>query len=144
MSERVKKVVVKPKPWGKEIWFSWTKNYAGKVIELKKGHRYSLQQHKNKTETQYIFSGKVLFTYGNDQKKLKNKILKAGEKIFVPAGMIHRAKALEKTLIFEVSTPDLDDVTKLADDYGRSGSGNNEKLDRKLSKKNLRPTQKST
>ena len=135
MSDRVKKVITKPKPWGQEIWFSWTKQYAGKILEIHKGHQFSLQYHEKKTETQYIFSGKILLTYGTNPKKLRKKILSAGQKFYVPVGMIHRAKALEKTLIFEVSTPELDDVVKLADDYGRSGKGNDEKADKKLAKK---------
>lgn len=135
MSDRVKRVVVKVKPWGRELWFSWTRYYAGKILEIKKGHRFSLQYHEKKMETQYIFSGKVQLTYGTNSKKLRNKILCGGQKIHIPAEMIHRVKALEKSVIFEVSTPELDDVVKLADDYGRSGRGNNEKLDKKLGTK---------
>ncbi|PJC36568.1 cupin, partial [Candidatus Peregrinibacteria bacterium CG_4_9_14_0_2_um_filter_53_11] len=119
MSEdRVKKVTEKLKPWGREIWFAWTPEYAGKILELKKGHRYSLQYHEKKTETQYILSGKVKFTYGTDPKKLRSKTLIAGQKMHVPVGLIHRAEALEDARIFEVSTAELDDVVKLADDYG--------------------------
>ncbi len=135
MSDRVKRVTEKLKPWGREIWFSWTDSYAGKILELNKGHQFSLQYHEKKTETQYIFSGKILLTYGTDANKLHKKTLSAGQKFHVPVGMIHRAKALEKTVIFEVSTPELDDVVKLADDYGRSGKGNDEKADKKLHKK---------
>lgn len=135
MRDRVKGVQTKLKPWGHETWFAWTDQYAGKILFVAKGHRFSLQYHERKVETQYIFSGKVSFTYGQNSKKLHTKTLKAGQKIHIPAHLIHRAKALEDTLIFEVSTSELDDVVKLADDYGRSGKGNNEKLDRKLSSK---------
>lgn len=132
--------MVKPKPWGREIWFAWTSQYAGKILEIKKGHRFSLQYHEKKWESQYVISGKVKFTYGTHSagirhKKLRTKILKKGDKVDIPARMIHRAQALTKTVLFEVSSPELDDVVKLEDDYGRTGKGNNEKLDRKLAKK---------
>lgn len=127
-------IIVKPKPWGREIWFAWTNCYAGKILEIEKGHQFSLQYHEKKCETQLIIEGKIKFTYGATPKKLKEITLNAGEKIDIAPRMIHRAQALQKTIIFEVSTPDLDDIVKLADDYGRIGKGNNEKLDRKLAR----------
>lgn len=131
----LREIVVKPKPWGREIWFAWTPAYAGKILEIEKGHRFSLQYHEKKCETQLIIEGKVKFTYGTNPKKLKVITVAAGEKVDIPPGCIHRAEALQRTVIFEVSTPELDDVIKLEDDYGRSGRGNNDKLDAKLSKK---------
>lgn len=126
-------IEVKPKPWGKEIWFAHTDKYAGKILKVKKGHRYSLQYHEKKEETQYIYSGKVKFTYGTDPSNLQVKILNTGDKIDIHPYTIHRLEALEDSEIFEVSTPELDDVVKIEDDYGRSGKGNNEELDKKLS-----------
>ena len=125
-------VQVKQKPWGREIWFAQTEQYAGKILELKKGHRYSLQYHEKKVETQYVFEGKVKFTVGQDRAHLEEKVLNSGEAIHINVGMLHRAEALEDSKIFEVSTPDLEDVVKIEDDYGRSGKGNNEKLDAEL------------
>ena len=126
-------VIIKPKPWGREIWFAHTEKYAGKILEVKKGHRYSLQYHETKIETQYIYSGKIKLTFGQDQNNLQEKILEPGDKVDVLPYTIHRVEALEDTQIFEVSTPELDDVVKLSDDYGRSGKGNDEELDEKLS-----------
>lgn len=131
----LREIIIKPKPWGREIWFAWTAAYAGKILEIEKGHRFSLQYHEKKYETQLIIEGKVKFTYGTNPKKLTEVTLHAGEKVDIPPRALHRAQALEKTIIFEVSTADLDDVVKLADDYGRTGKGNDEKLDRTLSKK---------
>lgn len=111
--------IVKPKPWGREIWFAHTDKYAGKILEIKKGHRFSLQYHKKKCETQLIIEGKVKFTFGKNLKKLKTVTLNAGDKADIPPGTIHRVKALQRTIIFEVSTSELDDVVKLEDDYGR-------------------------
>ena len=140
------KPIIKLKPWGREIWFAQvdinkatptTPRYAGKILELKKGHRYSLQYHEHKYETQYVVSGRAKATIGTNLKNLQHKILKKGDKIDVPPYTIHRLEALEDTTIFEVSTPELDDVVKLDDDYGRTGKGNNEKLDKKLNNKSL-------
>lgn len=128
-------IEVKPKPWGKEIWFAWNPKYAGKILEINKGHRFSLQYHEKKIETQLIIEGKIKFTFGKDPKNLSELIFEAGEKVDIPAKLLHRAEALEKTIIFEVSTPELEDVIKIEDDYGRTGKGNNEKMDEKLSKK---------
>lgn len=128
------KIQVKPKPWGKEIWFARTDKYAGKILILKKGHRLSLQYHEKKHETQYIHSGKVNLIYGTDKDNLQEKILNSGDKIEIRPYTIHRLKALKDSEILEVSTPELDDVVKMEDDYGRKGRGNNQKLDKKLHK----------
>ncbi|NIA02023.1 MAG: cupin [Nitrospirae bacterium] len=125
---------IKLKPWGREIWFAHTEKYAGKILEVKAGNRYSLQYHEKKIETQYVYSGKVKFTYGTDKNNLQEKILNSGDKIDVTPYTIHRLEALEDSEIFEVSTPELDDVVKLDDDYGRSGKGNDEELDKTLHK----------
>jgi len=125
-------VQIKLKPWGREIWFAETNHYAGKILELKKGHRFSLQYHEKKKETQYLRSGKVKMTYGQDKENLSNIVLNPGDKFDILPYTIHRAEALEDSEIFEVSTPDLNDVVKLDDDYGRKGKGNNEELDKNL------------
>lgn len=130
----LRSVEVKLKPWGREIWFAWTPQYAGKILEIEKGHRFSLQYHKKKSETQLLIEGKLEFTMGKGPQKLETWIVHPGEKIDILPGVIHRAKALEKSIIFEVSSPELDDVVKLADDYGRSGSGNDPALDAKLAR----------
>ncbi|MBI5754671.1 cupin [Candidatus Peregrinibacteria bacterium] len=130
----MKKPIIKLKPWGREIWFAHTEYYAGKILEIKKGHRYSLQYHEKKLETQFVLKGSVKIEYGKTPKKLLKKILHSGEKIDILPWTIHRAEALTDATIFEVSTPELGDVVKIEDDYGRSGKVNNEKLDRTLSK----------
>ncbi|MEK7672988.1 MAG: cupin [Patescibacteria group bacterium] len=135
MEENDLKVQIKLKPWGKEIWFAHTEKYAGKILHITKGHRYSLQYHERKEETQYIYKGQVKLTYGTDEANLQDKILNAGDKIDVRPYTIHRLEALEDSEVFEVSTPELDDVVKLQDDYGRSGKGNDESLDQELHKK---------
>lgn len=121
-----------PKPWGHEIWFANQPEYCGKILHINKGHRYSLQFHEKKAETQYLLNGKVKFLLGPSEDQLEEVILNPGDKLDVYPGTVHRAEALEDSDILEVSTNDLDDVVKLADDYGRSGKGNNFELDAKL------------
>lgn len=134
--ENLSKVEIKLKPWGREIWFAHNEKYAGKILEIKKGQRYSLQYHEKKIETQYLYKGRVKFIHGTEEDKLQETILNEGDKVDVHPYTIHRIEALEDSEIFEVSTPELDDVIKLHDDYGRSGKGNNPDLDTKLYNQN--------
>ena len=120
------------KPWGKEIWFAQQPEYVGKILFIKKGHRYSLQYHEQKKETQYLLKGQVKFYLGETQDSLTEQILNPGDKLDVYPHIIHRAEALEDSEILEVSTNDLNDVVKLADDYGRSGKGNDFQKDAEL------------
>ncbi len=125
-------VQIKEKPWGREIWFACNDRYAGKILEVKKNQRLSLQYHEKKCETQYVYEGKVKLTWGKDENSLQEAILNPGDKVDIFPYTIHRIEGLEDSKIFEVSSPELDDVVKLADDYGRSGKGNDEELDQKL------------
>ncbi|MCS7184980.1 MAG: cupin domain-containing protein [bacterium] len=106
------------KPWGQEIWFANNPDnagYVGKIIEVEKGHRLSLQYHKKKHETIYILSG-------NPKVFLKNKYIrmKEGASAVIPPKTIHRIEAdKEKVIFVEVSTKHVDDVVRLQDDYNR-------------------------
>ena len=104
------------KPWGKEIWFAYNnKKYVGKLIIIKKGHRLSKQYHKRKHETLYTDHGRYIMEFKN-----RKRIVRQGETIVLPPGRIHRryAKFCDVRLI-EVSTPELTDVVRIEDDYGR-------------------------
>jgi mannose-6-phosphate isomerase len=107
------------KPWGFELLFAETPSYAGKLIFVKKGHRLSLQYHEKKDETMYLHQGEVLLEI-EDEGKMKSMPLKPGQSLRIAPGTHHRLKAIEDTTIFEVSTPDLEDVVRLEDDYGRA------------------------
>ena len=131
-------VQIKEKPWGREIWFADLAGYAGKILEVKKGSRLSLQYHQKKTETQYLASGKVKMTVGTDKNNLRDLVLNPGDKYDIFPYTIHRIEALEDSSIFEVSTGELEDVVRLADDYGRPGKGNDEQMDSLLHKKILK------
>jgi mannose-6-phosphate isomerase-like protein (cupin superfamily) len=117
-------VHVVPKPWGEERWIAHTDRYAGKLLVLKAGHRLSLQYHERKHEAQYIESGKIKYTLGTSGRPGEHKEVTAGagSVVILPPGAVHRLEALEDSRIFEVSTPDLDDVVRIEDDYGREGT----------------------
>jgi quercetin dioxygenase-like cupin family protein len=126
------------KPWGEEIWFANSDKYAGKLLKIAKGHRFSLQYHSKKEETQYLIKGKAIVTFGTEKEHLNKTVLNVGDKFHVPAGMIHRVEAIEDCEVVEVSTPDLNDIIKIEDDYGRTGSGNNFENDENLHIKHIR------
>jgi len=116
-------VKVVPKPWGEERWFAHTDRYAGKLLIIKKGHRLSLQYHERKHEVQYVDSGRIKYTLGSSDRPGDHRetIVEAGSVLVLPPGVIHRMEALEDSRVFEMSTPELDDVVRLEDDYGRAG-----------------------
>ena len=108
------------KPWGFELLFAHTSKYAGKVIFVRKGHRLSLQYHREKDESMYIHEGKALIEIEGSDGRLVQSVAQPGYCLRISPGTKHRLKAIEDTTIFEVSTPELEDVERLEDDYGRA------------------------
>jgi Mannose-6-phosphate isomerase len=108
------------KPWGHEIWWAQTPEYAGKILVVKEGQALSVQLHRKKDESSYLFSGRLRLTSGATEDRLEERILEPGESWRVEPGTIHSIEALEDSVVFEVSTPQLDDVVRLSDRYGRS------------------------
>ena len=108
------------KPWGYELLYAHTSRYVGKVIFVEKGHRLSLQYHQRKDESMYILSGKARIDFGEDEAKLTSLVLEPGGTIRLKPLTRHRVEALEDTTLLEVSTPELEDVVRLRDDYGRA------------------------
>jgi len=107
------------KPWGYEILFALTPRYAGKVIFIEKGRRFSLQYHRKKEESLYLYHGEAkmeIETPGG----MTSSTVRAGDSIHIPPHTKHRLEAIEDTTIFEVSTPELSDVVRVEDDYGRA------------------------
>ena len=103
------------KPWGREVWYAQSDRYAGKILEVEEGHVLSPQYHEVKHETLYLQSGRMRFTLGE-----ATFAWAPGEVVEVPPGTIHRLEALEHSVILEVSTPELEDVVRLEDRYGRA------------------------
>jgi len=109
------------KPWGSEELLAHTDAYALKRIHVKKGARASLQYHARKSESLYLLSGLLKIEVGDARDALVADELRPGEMLDLPRGKIHRVTALEDSVIIEVSTPELDDVVRLEDDYDRAG-----------------------
>jgi mannose-6-phosphate isomerase len=108
------------KPWGYEIRWAVTDRYLGKVLHVNKGEALSLQYHERKDEFQYVVSGCVDVELGGADGALKTHRMRAGDTLHIAPGTRHRITAVEDTDIFEVSTPEVDDVVRLSDRYGRA------------------------
>jgi mannose-6-phosphate isomerase len=108
------------KPWGHEIWWAQTEHYAAKILVVERGHALSLQFHHEKDETSYLFSGRLRLSAGASETDLETRVVDAGHSWRNEPGRVHSIEALEDSVIFEVSTPQLDDVVRLEDRYGRA------------------------
>jgi mannose-6-phosphate isomerase-like protein (cupin superfamily) len=116
----VKKV---EKPWGHELIWALTDVYCGKLLFVKAGHSLSLQFHRKKDESWLVQSGRAKLELGEaGESILKEEVISAGAAFHYPPGTVHRVTAIEDTTILEVSTPQLDDVVRLEDAYGREGT----------------------
>ena len=105
------------KPWGHEVIWAETKNYVGKILHINKGHRLSLQYHELKEETVYVLEGTLVVWAGENE----TVAVAQGKTWHNPPGRIHRFGALDTDVVLlEVSTPHLDDVIRLEDDYKRN------------------------
>ena len=107
------------KPWGYELHWAKTDRYVGKILHVKAGHALSLQYHNIKDETIYLYSGRMLFEVERDGALAKIE-MQPGDRFHVTPKTVHRMTAIEDCDVFEVSTPELDDVVRLEDRYGRS------------------------
>ncbi len=110
-----------PKPWGYELIFGHTDRYVGKILHIDRGHSLSLQYHERKEETLFVVSGELELTIESDGDR-RSVSLRAGQAFHIPPRLIHRMLAIEDTDVAEVSTPELDDVIRLEDRYGRTGT----------------------
>jgi mannose-6-phosphate isomerase-like protein (cupin superfamily) len=111
------------KPWGHELIWAKADVYAGKILFVKAGHALSLQFHKQKDESWYVLDGRAELELGDaGQAVLQREVVGAGIAFHFPPGTVHRVRAVEDTTILEVSTPQLEDVVRLEDEYGREGT----------------------
>ena len=107
------------KPWGREEVIEINDKYMVKKLTMFAGHRCSLQFHNIKKETIYVLSGVLKIIQGTSQDELEEKIYLAGDTITIAPGLIHRMEGVEECVYLEASTPEMDDVVRLADDYQR-------------------------
>ena len=110
-----------PKPWGHETIWAHTDRYVGKVLHIKAGHALSVQYHNRKDETVHLLSGELVYRVQMGD-TLEDMRLKQGESFRITPGTIHQMEAVTDCDILEVSTPELDDVVRLSDRYGREGT----------------------
>ena len=103
------------KPWGRELWWAQTPAYVAKILQVKAGHSLSLQYHREKLESMY-------FAAGSGNLVLGEKILsiKPGLSVTIQPGTIHRITAESDITVYEVSTPQVEDVVRVEDAYGRT------------------------
>jgi mannose-6-phosphate isomerase len=116
------KVVKVPKPWGHETIWARSDRYVGKILHINAGEELSVQYHDKKDETVHLLTGKVVYRVQSDADRLEDVQLKLGESFRITPGTIHQIVALTDCDILEVSTPELDDIVRLTDKYGREGT----------------------
>jgi mannose-6-phosphate isomerase len=111
------------KPWGWELIWALTESYCGKLLFVRAGQALSLQYHEAKDESWYVQDGRAEIELGLlGEADLERGEVVPGDCLHLRPGTVHRVRAVEDTLIVEVSTPQLEDVVRLADDYGREGT----------------------
>jgi mannose-6-phosphate isomerase-like protein (cupin superfamily) len=111
-----------PKPWGHELIWALTDRYCGKLIAIEAGHRLSLQRHAAKEESVYVLSGVLHLHLEDEGGTVQVLEVGPGESRHIPPHRIHRFEARQAVELIEVSTPEIDDVERLEDDYGREGT----------------------
>ncbi|HEY9425707.1 MAG TPA: cupin domain-containing protein [Gemmatimonadaceae bacterium] len=114
-------VKVVPKPWGHEIIWAHTDRYVGKVLHINAGHALSVQYHERKDETVYLLAGELIYWVKLDG-EMRDMKLKVGEAFRITPGTVHYMEAVTDCDVLEASTPDLDDVVRISDRYGREGT----------------------
>lgn len=107
------------KPWGYELIWAHTDRYVGKILHIKKGESLSYQYHRIKDETIQLLHGAMELEVEEGEEGRRSLSLKPGDSFHITPGMKHRMKAVEECDVLEVSTPELDDVVRLEDRYGR-------------------------
>ena len=110
------------KPWGHELVWTETDRYAGKILVIEAGRRLSLQYHRHKVESILVVSGRMRLELADDAGAIRTEELGPGENRLIPAGRTHRYGAIERVELLEVSSPELDDVVRVEDDFGREGT----------------------
>ena len=110
------------KPWGHELIWAEGTRYVGKILHIRAGEALSLQYHRVKDETVMVLSGAMRFEHFVEGEPAAVEVLTPRTPFHIPPGMRHRMVALEDTDVLEVSTPELDDVVRLDDRYGRAGT----------------------
>lgn len=124
-------VTVVPKPWGYEKIWARTDRYVGKILHINAGHALSVQYHERKDETVYLLSGELRYWIATAPVRTSEELagatfeevrLRVGDAYRITPGTVHYMEAVTDCDVLEVSTPELDDVVRLRDRYGREGT----------------------
>jgi mannose-6-phosphate isomerase len=111
------------KPWGHELVWALSEQYAGKLLNVRAGQRLSLQFHREKDESWYLLEGRAEVEFAAPgERATTSEVVTPGSAFRIKPGTVHRIVALEDVVMLEVSTPHLDDVVRLEDEYGRQGT----------------------
>ena len=110
------------KPWGHEQIWALTDRYCGKILVIEAGKRLSLQYHERKDEWVHVLSGRLRLFLDDDAGQMVVRELGPGDGAHVPVGRRHRYEGIERCEVLEVSTPELEDVVRIEDDFGREGT----------------------
>lgn len=109
------------KPWGYELIWAVTDRYVGKILHVDAGHVLSCQYHNVKDETMHVLTGElILRTWEREGAPVQERPFRAGETVHIPPRMIHQIEAVADSDVLEASTPELDDLVRITDRYGRS------------------------
>jgi mannose-6-phosphate isomerase len=109
-----------PKPWGHEVHFASVPGlYCGKTLHIGAWHALSLQLHEHEDETIAVYAGRLKLEIGPTPADLDHIELQPGDTVHIPVGTVHRLIAVEDSIVLEASTPELDDVVRFEDRYGR-------------------------
>jgi quercetin dioxygenase-like cupin family protein len=112
-----------PKPWGHETIWAHTDRYVGKILHIKAGHALSVQYHERKDETVHLLQGEMKYWVQRPgEPELQDQALVAGQSFHITPGTIHYMEAVTDCDVLEASTPELDDVVRIKDRYGREGT----------------------
>ncbi|HYK81734.1 MAG TPA: cupin domain-containing protein [Gemmatimonadales bacterium] len=106
------------KPWGYELIWAHTDRYVGKILHIEPGHVLSLQYHRKKDESIYVLAGEIVLRIQQGD-TLIERALGQGEAFHIPPRLIHQFEAVVASDLLEASTPELDDLVRLQDRYGR-------------------------
>ena len=116
-------VKVVPKPWGHEVIWAHTDRYVGKILHITAGQALSVQYHERKDETVYLLSGELRYWVKLEgDAELRAMRLSVGDAVRITPGTLHYMEAVTDCDVLEASTPELDDVVRLTDRYGRQGT----------------------
>ena len=117
MADQTHKGAIVDKPWGYELIWARTERYVGKILHIKKEAALSRQYHNVKDETVRVLNGRMTMELGPEG--TNSVLMEPGDSLHIVPGMVHRMIAIEDCDVLEVSTPELDDVVRLDDRYGR-------------------------